>query len=151
MVTVNMGYESETRRNFILASSAQILLALKSDVAFGQSPPLNLSQNEEESLDRLIDRFTFVRPSDFTKFFWQLWGTKLDVTLAVVKVDVNEALSEILAKAQNVLLREFGADNPIPRDSLHLVLAGTIYVQNIIFVVSTNTKTGIITITNEKI
>jgi hypothetical protein len=150
MVAMNMGYESATRRNFMLSSSAQILFALKSDVAFGQSPPAILSQSEKESMDRLIDATTFLRASDFTQAFWKLWGLKVDLTLAIVEADVREAFNEILVKAQNELLKEYGADNPIPRDNLHLVLAGTIYVQNIIFSISTNVKSGLITITNDK-
>jgi hypothetical protein len=148
---MNTGCESATRRNFILAGSAQILFALESDVAFGQSPPVDLGPNERESLDRLIDRFTFLRPSDFTEIFWNLWGAKVDLTLTIVKTDVREVLNEFLLAVQNELLKEYGGDNPIPRDRLHLVLAGTIYVQNVIFAVSTNAESGIITITNDTV
>jgi hypothetical protein len=150
VVAMNMGLEIATRRNFMLASSAQILLALQSNVAFGQSTT-DLSQQEKEILDRLIDRFTFVRASNFTESFWKLWEVKVDLTLAIVKTDVREAFNEIIVKAQDVLLKDYGADNPIPRDSLHLVLAGTIFVQNIIFGVSTDFKSGIITITRDKV
>jgi hypothetical protein len=147
---MNMCYESATRRNFMLASSAQILFVLKSDVASGQSPP-DLSQHEKESMDRLIERLTFVHASDFTEVFWELWGEKVDLTLAIVEVDVREALSELLVTVHDALSKEYGADNPIPRDSLHLVLAGTIYVQNVIFAISTEAKYGTITITHNTI
>jgi hypothetical protein len=76
MAAMKMSYENATRRNFILANSAQIVFAINSDVAFGQSPPPALSLPEKESMDRLIDRFAFVHASDFTHTFWDLWEVR---------------------------------------------------------------------------
>jgi hypothetical protein len=90
-------------------------------VAFGQSPPPALSLPEKESMDRLIDRFAFVHASDFTHTFWDLWEVRVNLSLAIIKDDIREAFNELLAKTQDMLLKEHGADNPIPRDELHLV------------------------------
>jgi hypothetical protein len=78
-------------------------------------------------------------------------GGEVNLSLALIKDDIREAFNELLAKTQDMLLKEHGADNPIPRDELHLVLAGMIFVQNSVFSISTNIKTGIITITSEEI
>lgn len=111
MAAMKMSYENATRRNFILASSAQIVFAINSDVAFGQSPPPALSLPEKESMDRLIDRFAFVHASDFTHTFWDLWEVRVNLSLAIIKDDIREAFNELLAKTQDMLLKEHGADN----------------------------------------
>jgi hypothetical protein len=151
MVAMKMGCENATRRTFMLASSAQIVFAINSDLAFGQSPPPALSLPEIESMDRLIDRLKFARASDFIRTFWDLWGVRVELNLAIIKDDIKENFNELLVKTQEMLLKQYGGDNPIPRDDLHLVLAGMIFVQNSVFSISTNVKTGIITITSEEI
>ena len=60
-------------------------------------------------------------------------------------------LLDLAMKAQNTLQEEFGTDNPLPRERLRIVLAGTIFVQNIVFGVSTDVKSGIVRITREKV
>jgi hypothetical protein len=147
----NMG--EETRRNFILAGSAQALLAFHSNVAFGQAvqPPLDLDQSQKEVLDGIIDRMQFRRAVDFYQMFLRLLSTKLDVSLAIMADDAKTILLDLAMKAQNTLQQEFGTDGPIPRENLQIVLAGTIFLQNIVFSVSTNDKSGIVYITSEKV
>jgi hypothetical protein len=149
--TMNIGEESATRRNFTLAGSAQALFAFKPSVALGQSPPAKpgeQTKDNHEALDRIIEQFTFTSAKDFTRVFQQLWSEKVMLTLAKVADAVEETLTEIVTKAQSVLIKDYGA-NEIDRESLRPVIAGTIYVQNIVFAVSTNTKSGIVLITSD--
>jgi hypothetical protein len=146
----NMG--EETRRNFILAGSAQAVLALQSSVAFGQDKNrTDLSLPPTEALDRLLDRLEFIRANQLSAVFQRLFETKLEITLATIAEDARNILLELASKAQEKLEKDFSPDGPIPRQNLHTVLAGTVFLQNIVFGVSTDLKSGIINITSEKI
>jgi hypothetical protein len=145
----NMG--GETRRNFILAGSAQAVLALQSSVAFGQDKnSSDLSLPSTEALDRVIDRTEFSRANQLSAIFGRLFETKLDITLATTAEDARNTLFELARKAQETLEKDF-PDGPIPRENLRTVLAGTILVQNIVFGGSTDLKTGIVSITSQEI
>ena len=144
----------ETRRNFVLAGSVQALFAFQSNVAFGGQTvqtPSDLDQPQKEVLDRIIDRMQFRRTVDFYEVFLRLLDTKLDLTLAIIADDAKTILLDLAKKAQDTLQKEFGTDGPIPRENLRTVLASTIFIQNIVFAVSTNEKSGIVRITSEKI
>ena len=120
----------ETRRNFILAGSAQALFAFQSNVAFGGQtvqPPPDLDQSQKEVLDRIIDRMQFRRAVDFYEVFLRLLDTKLDLSLAIIADDAKTILLDLATKAQNTLQQEFGTDGPLPRENLQIVLAGTIF------------------------
>jgi hypothetical protein len=143
----NMG--EETRRNFILAGSAQALFALQADMAFGQA--VQTPPPQKEVLDRIIDRMQFRRTVDFYEVFRRLLDTRLDLSLATIAEDARTQLLDLAKKAQDTLQKEFGTDGPIPRENLRTVLAGTIFLQNIVFGVSTDAKSGVVRITSEKI
>jgi hypothetical protein len=102
-------------------------------------------------LNRLLDRLEFIRANQLSAVFERLFETKLDTTLATIAEDARNILIDLVNRAQKTLEKDFSPDGPIPRQNLRTVLAGTIFLQNIVFGVSTDLKSGIINITSEKI
>jgi hypothetical protein len=149
MDTMDRRHEGATRRNFILAGSAEAIFALNASVAFGQSS--TASPEDTGALDRLIERTNFLRAGELSRVFRDLWKEKIELALARVAEDVEAILSEIVNEKRDELVKEFGADDTIPRERLRVILAGTIYFQNIIVGVSTDAKSGIVSITAERI
>jgi hypothetical protein len=142
---------NSTRRNFILASSAQAVFAFDSNISFSQTPAPVLSEAAKEVLDRLLSWTRFVHAGDLSEAFDRLWKEKVELTLAVVTSDAEQVISDLVTAAQNALIKEFGEDKPIPHEKLQMILAGTIYVQNIIFAKSTDVKAGIVDVTRDSI
>lgn len=90
--------DSATRRNFILASSAQVLFASNPNIASAQSQPAVLDQQAKENLNRIIESMKFASPSQFSQVFFSLWRDRIVLTLARVEADVDGTLTEILPK-----------------------------------------------------
>jgi hypothetical protein len=120
----------ETRRNFILAGSAQALFALQTDLAFGQAvqTPPDLTKLQIEALDRVIDGIQFRRADDLSGVFRRLLETKLDVTIATIADDAKTILLDLAMKAQNTLQKDFGTNGPIPRENLRGRVGGYHFV-----------------------
>jgi hypothetical protein len=152
MVGMKTQQEGATRRNVVMAGSVQALLAFRASAAFAQKPPAAPQQKDDtqEILNRIVARTNFVHAVDLSAVFQYLWGEKIELTLAKVAEGAEATLTEIVTKAQDALVKEYGP-NPIDSDRVHVILAGTIYVQNIIFARSSDMKTGVITITAEAI
>ena len=144
----------ETRRNFILVGSAQALFALQSNVALGQSSPapVNIVQRpKEEILNNLIARMEFKSALSFSAVFQRLLIERLEASLATLGLGAESAISEVITRTQDVLLKDFGANAAIPTENLRIILESTVLIQNILFAVATDIASGLVTITTDAV
>src|SRR5271166_159735 len=82
---MDIWHESPTRRNFIVAGSAQALLVLKTSPTFGQSPSASPGQKTIEAVDQMIAKANFSRANELFQVFKGLWVAKLELSLAIVE------------------------------------------------------------------
>jgi hypothetical protein len=148
----NMG--GETRRNFILAGSAQALFALEPNKAFAQSSPAPVHivpRPRDEILNNLLVRSEFKSALNFPSTFQRMFVERLELSLGTLAAEANSAISEVITRTQAVLVKDFGENVPIPKDDLLIIIGNTVLVQNVLFALATDIASGLVTITTQAI
>jgi hypothetical protein len=155
----------ETRRNFILAGSAQALLALEARAAFAQEPaqappapapapaparPKLVIRPKDQILMSLAGRLEFKLAANFTGAFQNLFIERVELSLATLAEGAESAMLDVIARTQAQLLKDFG-DVPIPQDDQLIIIENTVLVQNVLFATGTDIGSGLVTLTTDAI
>jgi hypothetical protein len=124
-----------SRRQFILATSAQALLVGQSGATFAQAT-IEPTKAEIDAVRRIFGKFYNVR--ELPTVFFDVFDRKLDLSLGLIDESAREEIQQFVSRA--VVHATEIAKEGLSQTQLDMVALNSILLQNAIIAISTDNK-----------